>query len=436
MKIFIRDVLKESSFLCKELKVSTCDALSFLIDSSLGLQALRNNWQKYGWHLNFASQNEPMLEESFIDITVFPIHKKISEHFDKNPKNQFETTKFFWKGKLVAYLAKENKREDGVNVVNIMDDELLDLSCPDLKKLLPKLRTTERSFNRIRICNEVVEKQTSDVHKGQGEYNFLINIPEPIKEYFPPVFESRTSDETFAYTLKKINMIDLSRYYLLDTLDDAMVNSILQNIKTYFDKCPAISISDGQWKEKLYELLIEKLESRIIIFKEQSVYLSLNQRMRSELNIQIEDVVNGIKAAFKKIVPTVKDQSLVLSHGDLCFSNILCDRVGSICLIDPRGALSMEECYLPIYYDLGKLSQCFLGNYDGILLGKKVQFETGKKIFFKWIKAMGISIALLRLCEASLFISLLPLHLDNPDKLYEFVLAGISALKSAEESDR
>jgi hypothetical protein len=124
-------------------------------------------------------------------------------------------------------------------------------------------------------------------------------------------------------------------------------------------------------------------------------------------------------------------------HGDLCLSNILFEsRLGRIKVIDPRGlnARGKFSFYGDLRYDLAKLTHSVVGLYDHILAGayylerkyssdfcsfeleihidervKSVQNAFIDREFLPGLKPLDvIPITIL------LFISMLPLHADEP----------------------
>ena len=52
---------------------------------------------------------------------------------------------------------------------------------------------------------------------------------------------------------------------------------------------------------------------------------------------------------------------------------------------------------------------------------------------YNWAKENGFDYVTVRLYEASLFLSMLPLHMDNVQKTFGFLLNGIKILKEVEE---
>lgn len=55
-----------------------------------------------------------------------------------------------------------------------------------------------------------------------------------------------------------------------------------------------------------------------------------------------------------------------------------------------------------------------------------------KNIFKQYLEENGFDYPLVRIYEASLFLSMLPLHMDNPQKTFGFLLNGINILKEVE----
>ena len=147
----------------------------------------------------------------------------------------------------------------------------------------------------------------------------------------------------------------------------------------------------------------------------------------------------------RKFIPV-----LVIGHGDLCFSNILYSREASVLrLIDPKGAQTEAELYMNPYYDLAKLSHSICGNYDffnsdlfEITLNEHMQFDLTidndnthfVNIFKEYLQKNELDYRLVRLYEASLFLSMLPLHIDREKKVFAFVLNAIRILEELEEN--
>jgi hypothetical protein len=140
---------------------------------------------------------------------------------------------------------------------------------------------------------------------------------------------------------------------------------------------------------------------------------------------------------------------LVVGHGDPCFSNVLYDQQRYLLqLIDPRGATSEPELWTHPLYDLCKISHSALGDYDFINNGlysvgfsdcndlllrvNQSNHAPLKQLFRQRIKDMRYDVRIIRLGEASLFLSMLPLHFDYPNKDIAFLLKAQEILDEVE----
>ncbi|HVE51915.1 MAG TPA: hypothetical protein VNB23_00885, partial [Ramlibacter sp.] len=143
---------------------------------------------------------------------------------------------------------------------------------------------------------------------------------------------------------------------------------------------------------------------------------------------------------------------LVVGHGDLCFSNILYEQQHYVLkLVDPKGATREADLWTHPLYDLCKISQSVLGDYDFINNGlysvtfsdrNALVLQTGdghpaelKQLFEERLKARGHDLRTVRLGEASLFLSMLPLHMDHPNKVVAFALRAAQILDQVEHGE-
>ena len=130
-------------------------------------------------------------------------------------------------------------------------------------------------------------------------------------------------------------------------------------------------------------------------------------------------------------------------HGDFCFSNIFYDpKLDSIKVIDPRGSIDdlNKRITGAIEYDVLKLAHSFIGNYDKIIAGhfnivkingmEIIEFDEPSKelesYFFKKAKCeYNIDKNFIILGQISLFLSMIPLHNDRPDRQNAFYLNAV-----------
>ena len=113
-------------------------------------------------------------------------------------------------------------------------------------------------------------------------------------------------------------------------------------------------------------------------------------------------------------------------------------------LIDPKGAETEEELYTDPYYDLAKLSHSVCGAYDyfnsdlfEITLDDDMRLKLHvdcdnavyEAIFKEYLEKHRLDYDLIRLYETSLFLSMLPLHIDREKKVMGFLLNAISIME-------
>ena len=200
-------------------------------------------------------------------------------------------------------------------------------------------------------------------------------------------------------------------------------------------------------------LYLQKIDERVRLLKQCKEYRNLSDILRTGTEVgSIDHIIERYKSLYNIIRSRrEKEKSIsVIGHGDLCFSNMLFNKETSLLkLIDPKGAVIEEQLWTDPYYDVAKLSHSICGRYDffnnglfSISINKNLQFDLeisfdNKEhisIFKAFCKNNGFDYTLVRLYEASLFLSMLPLHMDNPLKVLGFVLNAVDILNEVEEN--
>ena len=99
-------------------------------------------------------------------------------------------------------------------------------------------------------------------------------------------------------------------------------------------------------------------------------------------------------------------------------------------------------CICLLFYDIAKLSHSILGGYDYIINNRSsIDYNFDMQvssilnickedifIFKKFLQRFNFNYYHVRLVEASLFLSMLPLHIDNQRKVFLLALRGIEIL--------
>lgn len=127
-------------------------------------------------------------------------------------------------------------------------------------------------------------------------------------------------------------------------------------------------------------------------------------------------------------------------HGDLCLPNILIEEERKFLrLVDPRGKFGDFDIYGDWRYDLAKLLHSLEGKYDLIIedmftvkvCGTSIDYEMPcdftavREIFFEVFKSQLQDLPALRLIEATLFLSMIPLHGNSLSRQQVMLARGV-----------
>ena len=135
-----------------------------------------------------------------------------------------------------------------------------------------------------------------------------------------------------------------------------------------------------------------------------------------------------------------------ITHGDYCFSNILFDTMNFVFkLIDPRGRFLNSTIYGDPRYDIAKLRHSAVGLYDFIVLGFynlrqksddafefKIFADTNKLVLQPYFDSLvveyGFALHQVKVIEALLFLTMIPLHGDDIKRQKAFYITAIMKL--------
>lgn len=316
-----------------------------------------------------------------------------------------------------------------------------------------RLMTTQRSFNDLKINARSVEKRsTQNPSKIYAEASWFADLPMPLRIYTPPLIgfhdNSGRLDEEFSYELEYLYLVPLNDLWVFGRLTPSTWKPIISSIKNMlvgfseFRPCeendwPVFSELDGLYLDKTTRRLKQYSEEAGVSVFERKVVLSSGEF------VSLMEIAENSAAHIK---PVTRDD-ICLVHGDPCFSNLLFDsRVESVKCIDPRGMLPSGKVslYGDRRYDLAKLYHSILGGYDSIVAARyDILGDTlcAQNLYIyhddKLVEAvceyfsenilvdMGYSAKEILAIVVHLFLSMLPLHSDAPDRQHAFVLNAI-----------
>ncbi len=317
----------------------------------------------------------------------------------------------------------------------------------------PKARVssiTSRVFNKL-IYNKdrrSITKKSNKKLKIKNEVSYFEQIPLEIKRFYPTLLKTEFNKEFASYEMDYIGHPSLSEMYLFGKISPNAFYRIIDCISYVFDlfyKNKPLINENAAWlysnKTKNRQL---KLENLLI----QKKFENLERIYFNDFVVNgcsFPSLKNSFAFLFEKLEKIQLNRPLHLGHGDLCFNNILVDPInGRINLIDPKADIHkrLNLCgVIDNFYDISKLNHSFEGFYDSVVNNlyylhfediKDIQFKVYKpdsykiinKYFRKKIVEGKIDKDTLLALTGNLFLSMLPLHLDDPCRMIGLAIIG------------
>lgn len=285
----------------------------------------------------------------------------------------------------------------------------------------------------------------------KSEYTFYHLLPEDMKYWYVMPFSYKEDEKTASYTMERLHMTDLAIKWVHGSVDNDEFKELMDKYFYFITSRHEKVVSKEDYIKISDELYINKVVSRIEDLKKLPEYSNIKKMIEAGCGGKnIDDILNWYLDVKKQVESRIKYQCVsVIGHGDPCFANALYNKfTKTLKFIDPKGALSEQELWTNPYYDVAKLSHSVCGGYDffnNALFEIKVNedFEYELNIDFDETKYLdlfkdvlqenGFDYLSVRVYEASLFLSMLPLHIDYPHKVFAFVLNVIRILKYVEK---
>lgn len=290
--------------------------------------------------------------------------------------------------------------------------------------------STARSFNSLKIDSGVVTKRSNMPNKMAAESNWFRNIPSELKRHTPNFLgELGDGNNVEGYRIEYQCISSLNELYVFGDLPVFVWDKILKACGHFISLCNTFKAPES--KQSFKTFLLEKTDKRLMDFS-QETGVSLDASWI--LNGRSMPSIQSMHEICSKFIPDTDEQSV--AHGDFCFSNILYDfRSQSIKVIDPRGMDNEGE--LSIYgfanYDIAKLAHSIVGKYDFIIAGyfdlsrvdNSLTFEVFESDTDNFIRErfealcksqFGLDASQLLAMQIQLFLSMLPLHADKPER--------------------
>ncbi|MCX6770002.1 MAG: sugar phosphate nucleotidyltransferase [Candidatus Micrarchaeota archaeon] len=313
-------------------------------------------------------------------------------------------------------------------------DDWVDCGSVDNYYRAKRMLLQSRHFNSVKV-NElfnIITKSSVDADKLEAECQWYLGLPPQLQSFTPRVFSfSRQKGKPAELAMEYYGHPSLSEYFVYTFIPLDIWKSIFSHLFGMLDAFKSYKGSLSQ--EDFGAIYGEKTDERVGQLRASSDYWA---RWLEQEEVEINGKrCLGWPSVKKRMVREkfYSERDTAIMHGDLCFTNILYDLNGhTVKLVDPRGTFGKRGIYGDVKYDLAKLRHSAHGQYDFIindlfsLREKNGSFEY-EMLSSEWasgvaqaldarIARMGYDIRTIQKIEALLFLTMIPLHSDKPQR--------------------
>ena len=303
--------------------------------------------------------------------------------------------------------------------------------------------STARSFNDLRIVNGIVSKSSAQRQKMAAEAHWFANIPYPLKRYTPQLLVVHgEANACTGYAIEYLCLPALNELFVHGRMPVFFWSKIFRLCESFFADCRRLASIDESISNDVTadfrQLVSDKTWSRLENHFGDSSQQALDQptKLNGKTLPSLRHIVQTCISRTLESAPV-----LGIAHGDFCLSNILFDsRSEGLKVIDPRGLTQkgVLSIHGDLKYDAAKLQHSIIGLYDFIIAGSysvrmnsllDFEFEIYvddqvrevQEVFKQRSFLGGLTSKDLMPLTILLFISMLPLHADQPLRQQAFL---------------
>ncbi|MCZ6673475.1 MAG: hypothetical protein O7C75_11125, partial [Verrucomicrobia bacterium] len=314
--------------------------------------------------------------------------------------------------------------------------------------ILAKRRLLQtRYFNQLDIdpILNTIKKKSKNNQKLQDELFWYLSLPDDLKVLTPRIVSNKIHHGYVEIVQEYYGYATLAELYVYSDWSAGPWESIIKKLFFILREFRRYeSILD---KNDLHSMYISKTFSRLSLLSNSSrIWSDLISRRYIFCDNQ---KLSNIYDLHRQIIAyscalSLKTKGYII-HGDFCFSNILYDVNSQIVrLVDPRGRFGKRSIYGDPRYDFAKLRQSIYGLYDFIMADlfevtqesdsyytQIYRNDKTKHIgdtFDRLLELEGFKLDEVKFLEGILFLSMVPLHKDQPNRQLMMYLTGLKLL--------
>jgi hypothetical protein len=306
--------------------------------------------------------------------------------------------------------------------------------------------TNERAFNSLSATDRTIRKWSLKKDKIEAEISWFENIPSQVRSFTPHLVRSWDKDDGKAYEVEYLYLATLSDLFVFCTLPSFVWERIFEACNDFLSTCARFRAPPGA-ADHAALLYLPKTLARLEAFAQGS---GIDPYRPWRYDGRPLPSLNQIAELAAARVSPPSAEVLCVVHGDFCFSNIFYDfRANTIKVADPRGE---HGIFGDIRYDIAKLCHSVIGGYDFIVTDRYVcRFDGNysaslqlpesavvrdvQRVFEKMpLAGCRPSQAAAPAIMILLFLSMLPLHSDRPERQRAFVANALRLFQMLEDA--
>ncbi|WP_125581821.1 glycosyltransferase family protein [Levilactobacillus cerevisiae] len=356
-----------------------------------------------------------------------------------------------WQGAKSFY---ENLRiYDEQHPLTVADtDQWLDFGHSD--KYAEAKQVEARFFNKTNIDFKrgIIRKESTDVDKFLGEVKWYLKLPKRLSYIAPRIFDYSLNYNAPFVEMEYFSYESLHNLFLYGNFELGFWREIIDEL--FFLRSEMndyqVQVDQEEYQATVSDMYLDKTVNRLHrLIDEDDFYATIADKPLV-INGQNYPSINGIIAALPDVLAqsgVLQGNTFAVIHGDFCMTNILYDNTKHVMrLIDPRGKFGKFDIYGDAKYDYAKLMHSFSGKYDCIIsdmftvdadesgrldYGLNVtgnEEEIGHLFETKLQEHLGDQRAYqqIQLIESLLFLSMIPLHKDKPERQKAMLAVGVT----------
>lgn len=308
-------------------------------------------------------------------------------------------------------------------------------------------RVAARSFNVIRIDERrgMLTKTSSNKAKLVDEIQWYLRMPGKLQYLLPRIYDYSLDVDTPYVTMEYYGYHTLHESLLYGDLSLQRWQEIFEQLKFVLQDMESFRISGrkSECQAAMREMCVQKTVDRLEKIRHKPEFALFFRQpicINGRTYMSLDEILSKLSGVVETLLVRDTDKKFCVIHGDLCFTNILIeDSLNFMRFIDPRGKFGSFDIYGDVRYEMAKLLHTMEGHYDYIIEdmfeikvnGTDMTYIVHSssshilKKFLTVFQDMLIDTRAVKLIEATLFLSMIPLHSDYLSRQYAMLATGV-----------